>query len=162
MISGLALWYSTQSNNAHIIKGGDLPYNINTKEKRLVVLPIELYNTGKEAVILEHFLISKTLDTILFSSENTILPINSVNYEMYVSEELIDSLNDLKRARKFEIPIYNIRSLIKADESYTFYIIIVLKDNKIDNQLIDPLINFNIKFSNGQIIKVNDKLSNKT
>jgi hypothetical protein len=162
VISGFALWYSTQSNNAHIIKGGDLPYNINIKDNRLVILPIELYNTGKEAVLLEHFLISKTLDSILFSSDNKILPTNSVNYEIYVSEERIDSLNDLKRTRKFEIPIYNIRSLIKPDTSYNFYIIIVLKNNKIDNQLIDPLINFNITFSNGQIIKVNDKLSNKT
>ncbi len=160
VLSCFALWYSTQSDNAHIIKGGDLPYNINIKDNRLIILPIELFNTGKKAVLLEHFLMSKTIDSILFSSENKILPTNTVNYEIYISEERIDSLNDLNSIRKFELPIYNIRSLIKTETSYNFYIIIVLKNNKVDNQLIDPLINFNITFSNGQIIKINDKISN--
>lgn len=158
MISGFALYYSTQSNNPHIILSGDLPYMIIGEEQQLAVLPIELYNTGKEAVLLQHLLETDYIDTILFVTNGKILSPKAVDYVLYASEYKVDSFKDLKKLRKFELPMYNLKQLIKSNESYKFNIVVAIKSTI----PLSPLISFDIQFSNGQVVQIRSKLSNKT
>ncbi len=167
VISAVALWQASSSNDGHIVKGGGIvTTGIVDDEECLFIakIPIEFHNSGKTAVSLDRF-IPGNIDTIIFLKDNKVLDSKDVEKELYLSNQPMISylpmwVKLVRQGVPFNPDSYaHIGSLIHPNESYIANLVLLAKNNIDSQSLSDGVgISFSAEFSNGQSLPLNSHI----
>ncbi|OLQ88275.1 hypothetical protein BIY22_08915 [Vibrio panuliri] len=171
IVSCIALWLSFKSGEGLIIQGGGLVQTavISDDQKNqckfVLAVPVTFHNSGKKAVSLERIAPPEHSQSVMFASGHELEFTKSPKYKQYLSNSgigVIPSmwLSQVSSMREF-VPSHNyIGDLIRPNETYSFYRVLVIDSTDEVSQLIDPkvFLSLEIKFSNGQVEHVNNAI----
>ena len=162
VLSGFALWYSSQSNEGHIIQGGGAVQLATLKESGCVYamsFPVEFHNSGKKAVALKQLTPIESISTVLISLDNKFE--KNIKYKIYLSNSGIGPvpmlwLQKIHAQKEFEPSYKHIDDLIHPGDSYRFNVILLIEPYSQINGYSKPtvFVGFNAVFSNGQNLPV--------
>ncbi|PMO69129.1 hypothetical protein [Vibrio splendidus] len=172
VMSGVAIWFSYQSNEAFIVQGGGLIQTSTIKDYKtgqcnfVLAMPITFHNSGKKAVSLKQLAPSDDLDSIFFASGKSLIPAKNIKFKQYLSFTGIGAvssmwLSQVTSGGEFK-PSYNhIDDLIRPNETYQFYRVVVIDSVNELKQLETPrvFLSLNAIFSNDQVQSVNSAIN---
>ena len=162
VLSGFAFWYSSQSNEGHIIQGGGAVQLATIKESGCVYamsFPVEFHNSGKKAVALKQLTPPDSVSIVLISLDKTID--KSIKYKIYLSNSGIGPvptlwLQKIHAQHEFEPSYKHIDNLIYPGDSYRFNVILLIEPYSQLKGHLKPVafVAFNAVFSNGQNLPI--------
>ncbi len=165
VISAIALWQSSQSNDANIIYGGGTVSYATVEESGkcsyALAFPFEFHNSGGEAVVLKQIAPRNANDPgVTVIAKDSILKEKDISYRMYLTQKPMVNFHpwlwEVKRQAQFR-PSYNhVGEIIYPGSSYQFHVALIIDMNeKLRSQTeLSAGVHFETIFSNGQVKSV--------
>jgi len=168
VIAILTYLESKSTNEGYIVQAGGSVYTAlskdNDKCSKIISIPIEFHNSGKQAVSLKQ-LAPSDITTVLFTNNSEIIEKDKIKFNMHLSNNNIGVvpsywIKKFNNKNKFNPSFSHINDLIKPNESYSFFIVIIITNyEKLkEYKNFTTLINLNAIFSNEQTLKINSAI----